>query len=179
MAMACRLPLVAMAQQETTPQTSGQQAGAQRPAAASRAVHVLGLENVKRAAKGDLSVQAEGLHFESGAGKADIPVASIQDLFTADESTRLVGGVLGTVSQFGPYGSGRFLSLFRKKVDALTVEYRDHDGGLHGVIFQLERGQAALIKKQLADLGAHASVPVATQPQERRDRLKPNPEGKK
>jgi hypothetical protein len=42
-----------------------------------------------------------------------------------------------------PYGGGRVVSLFsHKKYDTLTVEYVDDNGGLHGAIFQLTKGQA-------------------------------------
>jgi hypothetical protein len=59
-----------------------------------------------------------------------------------------------------PYGSGRVLSLFAtQKIDVLTLEYRDSNGGLHGVIFTLPKGQAPPVKRQLVGLGAHTSMP--------------------
>jgi len=70
-----------------------------------------------------------------------------------------VRGTLGTLSMFGPYGSGRFLSLFRSKLDTLTIKYRDGGDGLHGVIFTLPVGTAEGIKEQLVAAGAHTSVP--------------------
>ena len=57
-----------------------------------------------------------------------------------------------------PYGSGRFLALFRTKFDTLTLRYRDENGALHGVIFALPTGGAEPIKKQLLTQGAHTSV---------------------
>ena len=57
-----------------------------------------------------------------------------------------------------PYGSGRFLSLFRTKLDTLTIKYRDADGGLHGAIFTMPVGKAEVIKKELLAQGAHTSV---------------------
>jgi hypothetical protein len=59
-----------------------------------------------------------------------------------------------------PYGGGRFLSLFRKKIDTLTVEYRDADGALHGVIFRMPSGKADAIEKELIAQGAHTTVPT-------------------
>jgi hypothetical protein len=59
---------------------------------------------------------------------------------------------------FGPYGSGRFLSLFRSKLDTLTLQYRDPDGGLHGLIFTMSVGRAELLKRQLVAQGAHTTV---------------------
>ena len=132
----------------------------QEPAPASGVVHVLGLPDIKRNAHGKLSVGAGTLGFVAGTAKAAVPIAAVQDVFTGEDSKRMVGGAVGTISMFAPYGGGRFLSLFRKKVDVLTVEYRDPAGGLHGVIFSLPPGQAVLVKKQLVAQGAHASIPV-------------------
>ena len=59
-----------------------------------------------------------------------------------------------------PYESGRALSLLSERVDVLTLEYQDSNGGLHGVILQLPKGSAATVKKELAAKGAHTSVAV-------------------
>jgi hypothetical protein len=61
---------------------------------------------------------------------------------------------------FGPYGSDRFMSLFRSKLDTLTIQYRDGDGGLHGVIFTSAVGTAEITKGQLLGMGAHTSIPT-------------------
>lgn len=140
----------------------------QEPAPASGVVHhVLGLPDIKRNAHGKLSVGVGTLEFVAGTAKAAVPIAAIQDVFTGEDSRRMVGGAAGTISMFAPYGGGRFLSLFRKKVDVLTVEYRDPAGGLHGVIFSLPEGQAVLVKKQLVAQGAHASIPVEEEVEQR------------
>ena len=57
-----------------------------------------------------------------------------------------------------PYGGGRVVSLFRKKIDTLTVEYRDADGAFHGVVFTMPLGTANGIKKELIAQAAHATV---------------------
>ncbi len=133
---------------------------AQQPETNSTVTHVLGLENVKRGAKGKLTVGPGSLDFVSGKVKADVPISSMQDVLTGEDSQRAVGGTLGTISMFAPYGGGRFLSLFRKKTDVLTVQYRDPSGGLHGVIFSLPRGQAVALKKELVGRGARTSIPI-------------------
>lgn len=139
---------------------------AQEKTAPVKGVHVLGLENVSRNLKGTLSVEPAALRFDTGApggpgrATADVSIGSIEDVWTGDDSKRLIGGPVGTLTMFAPYGSGRFLSLFRLKIDVLTVEYRDAQGALHGVVFTLPVGQAAALKKQLVARGARASVPV-------------------
>src|SRR5215467_15338053 len=63
----------------------------------------------------------------------------------------------GMVSMAAPYGGGRFLSLFRKKIDTLTLKYRDASGSLHGVIFTTPAGKADGIKGELVSQGAHTT----------------------
>ena len=63
------------------------------------------------------------------------------------------------VDYAAPYGGGRFLSLFRKKIDTLTIQYRDVDGGLHGAIFTMPVGNSELMKTALLAQGAHTAEP--------------------
>ncbi len=131
------------------------------PTSTFKVVHVLGLGNIKRNAKCKLAVQPGTVEVEAGAAKAELGIASILDVVTGQDSKHLVGGTLGTVTRLAaPYETGRFLSLFREKIDVLTVEYQDSNGGLHGAVFTLPKGQAALVKKQLIAQGARAGIPV-------------------
>jgi hypothetical protein len=54
-----------------------------------------------------------------------------------------------------PYGGGRVIALFaHKKYEIVTVKYRDSDGGFHGAIFQLNKGEAQVLKSELQAGGA-------------------------
>lgn len=131
-----------------------------------KVVHVIGLEAIKHNAKGQVTVSKDALTFASGPTRSDLTIAGIEDVQTGADSQRLLHGTVGTLTMFAPYGSGRFLSLFREKIDTLTIEYRDANGGLHGAIFTLPQGQAAQLKTQLVAAGAKATpIPaeVATQ----------------
>ena len=162
--MACSL--VAVAALLLGPRTPlfGQQANPSQVSAIGtvpNTTHVLGLENIKRGAKGRLAIAGDTLRFDMGTATAEVSIASIQDVFTGQDSRQLVRGKKGTVAKLAmPYGSGRVLSLFgSEKIDVLTMEYRDLNGGLHGVIFTLPQGQAPAVKGKLVELGAHASMP--------------------
>jgi hypothetical protein len=122
-----------------------------------KAVQLTGLPQVKENAKGMLSVENGNLHFVHGKATSDVSASLIQDVVTGNDSQKAVGNTVGTLSMAAPYGGGRFLSLFRSKIDTLTVEYRDADGGFHGVIFTMPVGTAEAIKKELVAQGAHAS----------------------
>jgi hypothetical protein len=125
---------------------------------AIKSVDVIGLVGVKDNTAGMLTVRASKLHFASRKGTADIDAASIEDVLTGNDSQRAIHGTAGTISMFGPYGSGRFLSLFRSKVDTLTIQYCDADGGLHGAIFTMPPGNSEPLKKKLVAAGARTSI---------------------
>lgn len=123
-----------------------------------KAIQLTGLVGVKNDAKGTLSVDNGNLHFMHGKETSDLSVTSIEDVVTGADSRKSVGNTVGLISMAAPYGGGRFLSLFRTKIDTLTVQYRDPDGGLHGAIFTMPVGTADVIKKDLVAQGAHTSA---------------------
>jgi hypothetical protein len=133
---------------------------AQQPAAPTKVVQIMGLTGVKNKTSGSLAIEGGNLRFAHGQTKVDLAATSVQDVVTGNDSQRLVHGTLGTLTMFAPYESGRFLSLFRTKLDTLTIQYRDADGGLHGAVFTMPVGQAEVIKKELIAQGAHTSVPT-------------------
>jgi len=51
------------------------------------------------------------------------------------------------------------MSLFsHKKFDTVTVEYLDANGGFHGAIFQLNKGQGQVLMSELEPKGVHVSL---------------------
>ena len=122
------------------------------------------MPDVKDNTKGTLSVENGQLHFADGKANSNLSAASIEDVVTGNDSRRSIGNVLGTMSMAAPYGSGRFLSLLRTKIDTLTIQYRDADSGLHGIIFTMPVGTADGIKKELVAQGAHTTIPTTSAP---------------
>jgi hypothetical protein len=133
---------------------------AQQPSVAIHVVQITGLAGVKNKSKGMLTIEKGSLQFAGSNTKAEVAIASLQDVVTGNDSQRVIRGTLGTLSMFAPYGGGRFLSLFRSKLDTLTIQYRDAEGGLHGAIFTLPAGKADVLKKELVARGVHTSVPL-------------------
>ena len=139
-------------------------ARAQQASGPVKVVQLTGFAGVKDNAKGTLSVENGQLHFVHGKASSDVSASSIQDVVTAADSQRAVGGTIGMMSMVAPYGGGRVLSLFRSKIDTLTVQYHDPDGGLHGAIFTMPVGTAEVIKKELVAQGAHTTAPEGSTP---------------
>lgn len=131
---------------------------AQQSSQPVKAVVVIGLPDVKDNAKGTLAVENGSLHFLDHKKICDISASSIQDVVAGTDSQRAVGKTVGTISMAAPYGGGRFLSLFRKKIDTLTVGYRDTEGAFHNVIFRTPSGTADALRKELIAQGAHATL---------------------
>ena len=121
-----------------------------------RVTHVLGFENISNNATGDLSLQAHTLRFQKGPdSSAQISVDSIQNLSLGVEDKQVGGTAMAIGRAATPYGGGRVIGLFsHKKYDTLTAEYLDPNGGFHGAIFQLNKGQGQVLKDQLVAAGA-------------------------
>jgi hypothetical protein len=122
---------------------------------------IKGLPNIKDNTQGTLIIGGGSLHFAREAQMSDVQANSIEDVVTGDDSQRVIRGTVGTLSWFAPYGAGRFLSLFRTKLDTVTIKFRDGDGGLHGAIFTMPVGQAEVVKKELLAQGARTTVTEA------------------
>jgi len=133
---------------------------AQQPSAPIKVDQITGLTGVKNKTKGSITIDNGNLRFAHGKTNVDLPAASMQDVVTGNDSQRMIHGTLGTLTMVAPYGSGRFLSLFRTKLETLTIKYRDADGGLHGAIFTMGVGKAEPLKKELVAHGAHTSIPI-------------------
>jgi hypothetical protein len=132
-------------------------ASPQQISKAVKVVQLTGLLGMKENAKGVLTVENGNLHFVHGKAIADVSARLIQDVVSGSDSQEAVGKTVGAISMAAPYGGGRLLSLFRSKIDTLTVEYRDADGAFHGAIFTMPVGTAEEIKKELIAQGAHIS----------------------
>jgi hypothetical protein len=137
---------------------------AQSQPPAAKAVYLTGLSGVKNNTAGTLTVDGGSLRFAHAKRTSDLASAAMQDVVTGSDSQREIRGTLGTLSLFSPYGSGRFLALFRSKLDTLTIQYLDSDGGVHGVIFTTPVGEADVIKGELIGQGAHTSIPAQGDP---------------
>lgn len=121
---------------------------------------VIGGEAIKNNSKVTLSVVGSSLHIASGALTQDVNASSILDISTNEDSRQDITGAAKLATMAIPYGGGRVLSLFSHNVDVLTLEFTAADGGYHGVVFVLAKGQGAPIKKQLVAVGAKATVPL-------------------
>jgi hypothetical protein len=136
---------------------------AQQPDQPPNVRHVIGLDTVKRNANGHLTIQNGVMQFTAKKTEARVPASSIEDVFVGTETTQsggTAGRVVKTAAMAAPFGSGKALTLLmRTKVDIITVVFRGADGGVHGAIFALPKGQAESTRAQLVAAGAHSSAP--------------------
>ena len=121
---------------------------------------VIGMQNHKPSSKGTLSVLPTGLEFKTDKNTTVISTASITDIFVGNQSRQNVTGAGKVVTMGIPYGGGRLVSLFSHKVQVLTVEYTDSNGGFHGAIFVLPQGEATVYKDELVKQGAKVTEHV-------------------
>lgn len=134
-----------------------------RPVLRARAV--LGLEHVANNAMGELSIQDDVFVYSRREGPAiRMPLSAIQGAFLSQEDKQVGGMPMALVRAATPYGGGRVISLFaHKKYDFMTLEYFDSNGGLHGTIYQLNKGQGQVLADELGAKGVHVSgLAIAT-----------------
>ena len=128
-------------------------------ASSLHATHLLGFAGTRNNAKGTLSIKGDALQFKkSGSPSTQVKITSIQDVALGDLSRQL-GGIPMTLAKAAiPHSGGRAVSLFtHRKYDTLTLEYVDAEGGLHGAIFELKKGQAKGLRNELLAKGAQVS----------------------
>src|SRR6201984_534994 len=125
-----------------------------------RAHHLLGLPNTKNDCKGTLSIQDNLLRFQqSGKRIAEVDIASVRHVFLGEERMQVGGLPMKIGKAAAPYGGGRVVSLFaHKKYDTLTLEYVDSNGGLHGAIFLMQKGQGELVRNELVARGVSTTA---------------------
>ena len=128
-----------------------------RPVLRARAV--LGLEHVANNSMGELSIQDDVFVYSRREGPTiRMPLSVIQGAFLSQEDKQVGGMPMALVRAAIPYGGGRVISLFaHKKYDFMTLEYLDSNGGLHGTIYQLNKGQGQVLADELGAKGVHVS----------------------
>jgi hypothetical protein len=123
--------------------------------------HLLGLEDVRNNVNGLLLIQGDTVEFRrDGSTTAKLRISSIQEISLGTEDKQ-IGGVPLTLGKAAvPFEGGRAISLFsHKKYGTLTIEYLDENGGLHGAVFEMNKGQGASFEKDLVARGAHIATP--------------------
>ena len=121
-----------------------------------RVTHVLGLQGLKDNAIGTLTIQNHILRFRAHDGNAaEIKLSFIQEVALGVQDQEEGGTPLAIGRAAAPFGGGRVIALFsHKKYEIVTVKYRDSAGGFHGAIFQLNKGEAQVLKSELQAGGA-------------------------
>jgi hypothetical protein len=114
------------------------------------AIHVAGLEEVKANVAGNLTLSPAALTFSNKTVSTSIPRDRIVNVFTGDQHTEPWGTAGKIARKVIPYGGGAALAAAtNKKVDLLTVEYRDVHDAYHGAVFVLPLHKAADLTGQL------------------------------
>lgn len=112
-----------------------------------KVIHVAGLDEVKPNVSGDLTLSQAALTFNNKYVATSIPRERIVNVFIGDQRTEPWGTTGKIARKIIPYGGGAALgALTNKKVDLLTVEYRDIHDAYHGVVFVLPVQKAAAVR---------------------------------
>ena len=137
---------------------------AAKPLAVRDVLHLTGLEDVPRNAKGTLALEKGELQFAGAKGAGHITLTAIRTFYLEHGDMALIGGTAGKIVLFAPFGSGKAVAMIRRSIDTLTVDYSDGSGGLHEAVLLLPKGQGAEVSERLGAGGA-----------QRFESAKPNP----
>ena len=137
----------------------GDQAKAPVSASAVQARAILGFEGISNNTNGELSIQGNDLVFKPSEGPITrITIGSIQGVFLGQEDKEVGGTPMAVTRTATPFGGGRVIGLFaHKKYDFLTSDYLDSNGGFHGAICQLNKGQGQAFGSELETKSVHVS----------------------
>ena len=124
-----------------------------------RARAVLGLEGVAKNSMGELSIQDDAFVFSRRERPTvRMPLSAIQGVFLSQEDKQVGGTPMALGRAAAPFDAGRVIGLFaHKKYDFVTLEYFDSNGGVHGTIYQLNKGQGRVLADELSAKGVHVS----------------------
>ena len=113
-------------------------------------IHVAGLEETKANVTGELTLTPVALTFSNKDISTSISRERIVNAFIGDQHTEPWGTTGKIARKIIPYGGGEALAtITNKKVDLLTVEYRDVHDAYHGVVFVLPVQKAAAARDQI------------------------------
>jgi hypothetical protein len=135
---------------------------AENTSVATSSIHVtyiLGCGGIPNNTSGSLSIKEGVVQFQGGSGQsAQVIISAIQKISLGEQDKQVGGTTMAVTRAAAPFGGGRVIGLFsHKKYDTLTVEYLDADGGFHGAILQLNKGQGRALSDQLSAGGVRVT----------------------
>ena len=120
---------------------------------------IVGLQGIANNSSGDLSIQGDALVFARREGPVtQVPIRSIQYFSVTQEDKQVGGPTMALTRAAVPFGGGRVIGMFsHKKYDFVTLEYLDSNGGFHGAIYQLNKGEAQNLARALENQGVRVN----------------------
>jgi hypothetical protein len=109
----------------------------------NKAEHAYGFPDVKPNKKGVLTLSADALTFSGKSGTTSIPRTSVTAVSAGNQRIELWGLGGRILRMTIPDGGGlAAAAVMHHRVDMLTVEFRDGQGGDHGAVFFLPANEA-------------------------------------
>ena len=114
-------------------------------------VHIVGLEDIKPSAVGELAFDQAKIVFMAGGRSVSIPLRSILAFSISHDNVALISGAKGKLAGMAPYGAGQVITAIRPSADTLTLLYRDSFDAIHGCILILPKGAGDSVVTALAE----------------------------
>jgi hypothetical protein len=119
--------------------------------------HLVGIPGLERDERVNLSLDSEGLVFQTKTVKYQVPYARIHRVLVLSADRRYEGRTYAAA--LATYGVGALLILKKHHVDTVVLDYVNERGGKMGIVLQMEISQGEVFKNQLKRLDISVEEP--------------------
>jgi hypothetical protein len=124
-----------------------------------RLFHIVGIPGLRRDQRVDLTLDADGLSFQTSKVQYQVPYGRIRHVLVLSSDRRYEGRTYAAA--LATYGAGAFLILKKHHVDTVVVDYVNERGGKMGIVLQMETSQGEVLRNLLRSREVSVDEPEA------------------
>jgi hypothetical protein len=113
--------------------------------------HLVGVPGLRRDERVNLTLDSEGLWFQTRKTEYQVPYARIHQVLLLEADRRYEGRTYAAA--VATYGLGAFLILKKHHVDTVVLDYANERGGKMGIVLQMETSQGEYLRSLLKSRG--------------------------
>jgi hypothetical protein len=121
--------------------------------------HLVGIPGLRRDERVDLTLDAEGLSFQTKKAQYQVPYARLRHVLMLSSDRRYEGRTYAAA--LATYGVGALLILKKHHVETVVLDYVNEREGKMGIVLQMEISQGEVFRNQLKSRGVSIDEPEA------------------
>jgi hypothetical protein len=119
--------------------------------------HLVGIPGLRRDERVDLTLDSEGLSFQTKKVKYQVPYARVRQVLMLSSDRRYEGRTYAAA--LATYGVGALLILKKHHMDTVVLDYVNERGGKMGIVLQMETSQGEVFRTLLKSRGVSIDEP--------------------